>query len=110
MMIRGGVALSSRESKINYDKIRKIADSRGSKIHFIGVGGVSMYSLARLSKVLKGCRVSGSDRTESARTMALRDLGCEIFIGHSADNIKNGISDKNAVWSVNTETEYHEKK
>lgn len=28
----------------------------------------------------------------------------------AVDNIKNGISDKSAVWSVNTETEYHEKK
>ena len=28
----------------------------------------------------------------------------------AVDNIKNGIKDKSAVWSVNTETEYHEKK
>ena len=28
----------------------------------------------------------------------------------AVDNIKNGVSDKSAVWNVNTETEYHEKK
>ncbi|MBQ5705344.1 MAG: hypothetical protein IIV73_01885 [Bacteroidaceae bacterium] len=28
----------------------------------------------------------------------------------AVDNIKNGISDKSAVWNVNTETEYHEQK
>ncbi len=28
----------------------------------------------------------------------------------AVDNIKNGVSDKSAVWNVNTETEYHEKR
>ncbi|MBE6302562.1 MAG: NAD(P)/FAD-dependent oxidoreductase [Bacteroidales bacterium] len=28
----------------------------------------------------------------------------------AVDNIKNGVNDKSAVWNVNTETEYHEKK
>ena len=28
----------------------------------------------------------------------------------AVDNIKNGISDKSAIWNVNTETEYHEKR
>ena len=80
--------MSYRESKINYDKLRKIAERRGSKIHFIGVGGVSMYSLARVALSYKD-RVSGSDAVDSARLDELRALGAEIFVGHSADNIKD---------------------
>ena len=82
----GGAVLSHRESKINFDRLRKIAERGGSSIHFIGVGGVSMYSLARLALNYK-CKVSGSDTAETKRTAALRDMGAKIFIGHSADNI-----------------------
>ncbi len=64
-------------------------DSQSSRIHFIGIGGVSMYSLARLTLSHGKSTVSGSDLRESAHTRALRELGAEIFIGHSEDNIKD---------------------
>ncbi len=57
---------------------------RGCKtILFIGVGGVSMASLAELA-LIDGYRVVGSDRMESARLSRLRSLGAEIHLGHDA--------------------------
>ncbi len=57
-------------------------------VHFIGIGGVSMSGLAAIL-LNKGIKVSGSDMKESANTENLRNRGAEIYIGHSADNIKN---------------------
>ncbi len=67
-------------------KIHGITHSPSSHIHFIGIGGVSMYSLARLS-LERGNRVSGSDREDSDRLRELQLSGVSVSIGHSADNI-----------------------
>jgi UDP-N-acetylmuramate--alanine ligase len=56
----------------------------GFRIHFVGVGGVSMSALAEFAH-LKGCLVSGSDREASALTAHLERLGLRIQIGHSPD-------------------------
>lgn len=58
------------------------------KIHFIGIGGISMSGLAEIL-LSKGYKVSGSDRNASPLTNKLKSLGAEIYIGHSSDNIKN---------------------
>lgn len=58
------------------------------KVHFIGIGGISMSGLAALL-LTKGYRVSGSDSKESEITNKLKDEGAEIYIGHNKDNIKN---------------------
>ena len=71
--------------RITYDEIIRISRG-GRKIHFVGIGGVSMYSLARLANNL-GATVSGSDRESSPRTDSLASLGMEIFIGHRAENV-----------------------
>ncbi len=55
-------------------------------IFFIGIGGVSMCSLAEIT-LRDGLCVSGSDRTESDRLARLRDMGAEIFLGHAAEHI-----------------------
>ncbi len=55
------------------------------KLLFIGVGGVSMSSLAELA-LMDGYCVLGSDRTESARLVRLREKGAEIFLGHDASH------------------------
>ena len=57
-------------------------------VHFIGIGGVSMSSLAHIM-LNNGVKVSGSDRTESETTKRLAAAGAEIYIGQSAENIKN---------------------
>ncbi len=58
------------------------------EVHFIGIGGISMSGLAEIL-ISEGFRVSGSDRTESELTNRLKALGAQIYIGQSADNIKN---------------------
>lgn len=68
-----------------YNLIRKIAVDRDAIIHFIGVGGVSMYSLAVLTMSF-GAKVSGSDREDSPRVQSLRQSGADVQIGHSRDN------------------------
>lgn len=58
------------------------------KIHFVGVGGVSMSALAEYC-LCNGKLVSGSDIVNSSRIEKLTKLGCKINIGHSARNVKN---------------------
>ena len=57
-----------------------------NKIHFVGVGGVSMSALAEYCK-LNGFSVSGSETALSCRTDKLASLGCEIRKGHSSNNL-----------------------
>ncbi|MCD8048503.1 MAG: UDP-N-acetylmuramate--L-alanine ligase [Clostridia bacterium] len=64
----------------------------GFKIHFIGIGGISMSALARIL-LGDGCIVTGSDMRASHITARLEEAGAKITIGHSADN----ITDQNLV-------------
>ncbi len=60
------------------------------RIHFIGIGGISMSGLAQI--VLKeGFRVSGSDSKESALTKKLAEEGAVISCPQSAANITDDI-------------------
>ena len=63
-------------------------DKSYKKIHFIGIGGVSMSGIAHLLKHL-GYEVSGSDRNASHFTKNLEKMGVEIFIGQKKENINN---------------------
>lgn len=56
------------------------------KVHFIGIGGISMSGLAFICLNL-GYQVSGSDSSSSYMTDKLTDSGAKIYIGHSALNI-----------------------
>ena len=60
------------------------------KVHFIGIGGVSMSGLAHIL-LDRGIPVSGSDMKQSALTDELASLGAEIRIGQSGDNITDDI-------------------
>ena len=64
-----------------FDELKK-----GSKIHFIGIGGVSMSGLAEIALNM-GYKISGSDMNESEVLDKLRNAGIEIFIGHDAKNV-----------------------
>lgn len=76
-----------KESKtVTVDKIRKIVNTPGASLHFIGIGGVSMHSLAALA-LKKGARITGSDVVDSKRTKELSALGANISIGHSGSLI-----------------------
>jgi UDP-N-acetylmuramate--alanine ligase len=56
------------------------------KIHFIGVGGIGISSLAYLA-LEEGKQVTGSDCVGSALIEDLRKCGAQIEIGHSAENL-----------------------
>lgn len=58
------------------------------KIHFIGIGGISMSGLAAVL-LNKGFKVSGSDFKDSAMVEKLRKEGAEVYIGHKKENIKD---------------------
>ncbi len=58
------------------------------KIHFVGIGGIGMSGIAELM-LSRGFEISGSDMSESANTQRLRELGIEVSIGHSADNLSD---------------------
>ena len=60
----------------------------GEKIHFIGVGGISMSALAEFCR-LCGYEVSGSDRCGSEKLKRLSDIGVKVFIGHSPENVED---------------------
>jgi len=60
------------------------------KIHFIGIGGISMSALANIC-LNKGYKVSGSDANDSYLLDELRSQGAEVFIGHNKENIKNDV-------------------
>lgn len=56
-------------------------------IHLVGIGGVSMSALAELLVHL-GVSVTGSDRTPSAITDKLEQLGVKITYAHLAENVE----------------------
>ena len=59
----------------------------GKRAHLVGIGGVSMASLA---EVLHGAgvAVTGSDQRESATVLHLRKLGIEVVIGHLPESVQ----------------------
>lgn len=59
---------------------------KGSKIHFIGIGGISMSGLAHIA-ISNGFKVTGSDRAETDITRKLESEGAVIYKGHSAENV-----------------------
>ena len=59
---------------------------KGAKIHFIGIGGISMSGLAHIA-IRKGFHVTGSDRSKTAITQKLEAEGAIIYEGHSSENI-----------------------
>lgn len=57
------------------------------RIHFIGIGGISMSGLAEIL-LSQGYKISGSDMKPSDITQKLETLGIKIYIGHDKSNIE----------------------
>ncbi|MBR4073190.1 MAG: UDP-N-acetylmuramate--L-alanine ligase, partial [Clostridia bacterium] len=53
----------------------------------IGIGGSGMCPLAEILHS-KGYLLTGSDNNESAPLKRVKNLGVQVFMGHSAENIK----------------------
>lgn len=75
--MQGGITLS-------FDFIK----DKNKKVHFIGIGGISMSGLADIL-LENGFKVSGSDMKASSITSKLIKQGAEVYIGHNEDNIKD---------------------
>lgn len=60
--------------------------SPGRKGHLIGIGGVSMSSLAEVLKGM-GIVVTGSDMNDGANVAGVRSHDIDVFIGHRAENV-----------------------
>lgn len=69
---------------MSFDFIR----DKNKKIHFIGIGGISMSGLAEIL-IKNDYKVSGSDMKSSHITNKLKEKGVDIYIGHNVDNIKD---------------------
>ena len=70
-------------------KLIKVPEMRRIKnIHFVGIGGAGMCGIAEVL-ANQGYKISGSDIKASKTTAQLEANGVKVFIGHSADNIKN---------------------
>lgn len=74
-------------------------------VHFVGIGGSGMSGIARL--MLKaGHRVTGSDVRDSDNIAALRALGADVAIGHSAEHLGDDVDTvvvTGALWLDNPE-------
>ena len=55
-------------------------------IHFIGIGGIGMSGIAEVL-LNQGYSVQGSDASENANVVRLRERGATVFVGHRAENI-----------------------
>lgn len=64
--------------------IKGISNGNIKKIHFIGIGGVSMSGLAEILMGM-GFEISGSDIEKSKFTEKLISLGVRINIPHDAN-------------------------
>ena len=58
----------------------------GRRTHLVGIGGVSMASLAEVLKG-EGVAVTGSDMRESGAVDRLRSLGIPVVIGHRGESV-----------------------
>lgn len=85
------------------DLTQPIPENLG-RVHFIGIGGSGMSGIARMY-VERGIAVTGSDRSESATTAALRDLGVDVQISHEPTLVTSAdtVVVTGALWEDNPE-------
>ncbi|MFZ9500445.1 MAG: UDP-N-acetylmuramate--L-alanine ligase [Beijerinckiaceae bacterium] len=55
-------------------------------IHFVGIGGIGMSGIAEVL-LNQGYAVQGSDASENANVLRLRERGARVFVGHDAQNL-----------------------
>ena len=60
------------------------------KVHFIGIGGISMSAIA-LILLRNGFEIVGSDIGENDNVKDLRNRGIKVYIGHKKENITDDI-------------------
>jgi len=61
---------------------------RDKRVHFIGIGGTGMSSLAMML-LRENYKVSGSDLKENRFTLRLKQNGAKVVVGHSPSNVND---------------------
>lgn len=92
------MSLNVGHSMTDREEIRKIIAKENSTVYFIGIGGISMSSLAMMTLGLSK-KVFGSDIKRSAVTDHLQSRGVRIKYTHSRANIME-IMPSLAVYSL----------
>ena len=64
--------------------------NKPAKLHFTGIGGISMSALAEIM-LSKGFEVTGSDAKKSEITEHLESLGATVFYGQRIENVSSDI-------------------
>lgn len=67
--------------------MKKLDNLKNLKIFFVGIGGISMSGLAKMSLHF-GAKVEGSDITKNQETIDLENLNIKVYYGHKSQNIK----------------------
>ncbi len=60
-------------------------------VHFVGIGGIGMSALAQLF-IVRGARVSGTDRSASPVTDMLQKKGVDVKIGHLKEHVPKDVT------------------
>ncbi len=68
------------------NKDRALNNWIGKRLHFIGIGGAGMSSLARIA-LSHGITVTGSDAKDSTVLSALQALGAEVHAAHRGEQV-----------------------
>lgn len=64
----------------------RLSPSHMGAIHLIGIGGIGMSGIAEILS-MQGYQVQGSDQSENANVLRLREKGIRVLIGHTGDNV-----------------------
>ncbi len=75
-------------NNFDFNNIFLNIDKNNFIIHFIGIGGFGMSSIAEFL-FFSGYQISGSDIKLSNKTKYLSSLGVKIFYNHSKENVLN---------------------
>lgn len=78
--------MSKYNSCQGFEKISEALSCNLPRVHFVGVGGVGMYSLFLMTEKL-GISVSGSDSKKNPLFEKLAHSGCSVSLGHCAKNV-----------------------
>ena len=70
----------------NFDLYLDLKEGNIKKIHFLGIGGISMSGIALLLKS-KGYEITGSDNNLSDNVEHLIENGITVYIGQKKENI-----------------------
>ncbi len=80
--------MSKFNSSLGKSVFDRVFEKKNPRIHFIGVGGVGMYSLALISESL-GARVSGSEREAGELYGKLSARGIDVYIGSRPERLRD---------------------